>query len=86
LCSRWRAMMAAKRIAASCLLVLMLAGMRDPFKPPPDRCMVSQLALWHYQGVVSRLRPRQGLCAIPPGDGDACRRGNACGRLARGGI
>jgi hypothetical protein len=67
-------MMAAKRIAASCLLVLMLAGMRDPFKPPPDRCMVSQLALWHYQGVVSRLRPRQGLCAIPPGDGDACRR------------
>jgi len=60
-------MMAAKRIAASCLLVLMLAGMRDPFKPPPDRCMVSQLALWHYQGVVSRSQAATGIVRGPAG-------------------
>lgn len=59
--------MAAKRIEASCLLVLMLAGMRDPFKPPPDRCMVSQLALWHYQGVVSMAQAATGIVRDPAG-------------------
>ena len=33
----------------------MLLGMRDPFRPPDDRCAIGQLAQWRYQGRVSNL-------------------------------
>ncbi|POT55410.1 DUF2531 domain-containing protein [Citrobacter amalonaticus] len=34
--------------------LLMLTGMRDPFKPPEDRCQTGELTMWRYQGAVSR--------------------------------
>ncbi len=59
--------MAAERIAAACLLVLMLAGMRDPFQPPPERCMAGQPELWHYQGVVVMAQTATGIVRDPAG-------------------
>jgi len=60
-------MMATKRITVACLLVLMLGGMRDPFQPPLDRCMPSQLELWHYQGVVIMAEAATGIVRDPAG-------------------
>ncbi|MRS91513.1 DUF2531 family protein [Enterobacteriaceae bacterium RIT714] len=34
-----------------CSLVL-LTGMRDPFRPPDDRCAIGKLDRWRYQGAV----------------------------------
>ena len=34
-----------------CSLVL-LTGMRDPFRPPDDRCATGALARWRYQGMI----------------------------------
>lgn len=59
--------MAAKRMAAAGLLVLVLAGMRDPFQPPPDRCMASQLSLWRYQGMVAMADAATGIVRDPAG-------------------
>lgn len=59
--------MAAKRMLAACLLVLMLTGMRDPFEPPADRCMVSQLSLWRYQGMVAKAGLATGIVRDPAG-------------------
>ncbi|WP_430614643.1 HofP DNA utilization family protein [Acinetobacter baumannii] len=28
--------------------------MRDPFKPPEDRCRISELSQWRFQGMVGR--------------------------------
>ncbi|MGG5835607.1 HofP DNA utilization family protein [Huaxiibacter chinensis] len=33
--------------------VLMLTGMRDPFRPPDDRCAIGQLHQWRYHGMVN---------------------------------
>jgi pilus assembly protein HofP len=35
------------------LTLPLLLGMRDPFLPPEDRCAVSQMMLWHYQGMAT---------------------------------
>ncbi|HBH7067187.1 TPA: DUF2531 family protein [Enterobacter cloacae] len=32
--------------------VLLLTGMRDPFRPPDDPCAIGELAQWHYRGMV----------------------------------
>lgn len=58
-------MVAAKRMVAACLLVLTLAGMRDPFQPPADRCMVRQLSLWRYQGMVAMADAAIGIVRDP---------------------
>ncbi|NTX71259.1 DUF2531 family protein [Lelliottia amnigena] len=34
-----------------CSLVF-LTGMRDPFRPPVDRCEIGKLNKWHYQGLI----------------------------------
>lgn len=60
-------MMAAKRTVAACLLILMLTGMRDPFQPPADICMASQLSLWRYQGVVTMAEAATGIVRDPAG-------------------
>lgn len=59
--------MTAKRMLAACLLVMMLTGMRDPFEPPADRCMVSQLSLWRYQGMVTMADAATGIVRDPAG-------------------
>lgn len=33
--------------------VLMLTGMRDPFRPPDDRCAIGLLSQWRYHGMVN---------------------------------
>ena len=43
-----------KRWLLICSSLLMLTGMRDPFKPPEDRCRIAELPMWRYQGVVSQ--------------------------------
>lgn len=36
-----------------CLVAFpLLAGERDPFQPPEDRCQTAQLSQWHYAGAV----------------------------------
>jgi hypothetical protein len=32
--------------------VLLLTGMRDPFRPPDDPCAIGELAQWRYRGMV----------------------------------
>ncbi|MBN6045768.1 DUF2531 family protein [Citrobacter sp. ku-bf4] len=43
------------------LSLLMLTGMRDPFRQPVDRCHGAELAQWQYQGIVSRGERNIGL-------------------------
>ncbi|HCD1253481.1 TPA: DUF2531 family protein [Citrobacter amalonaticus] len=43
------------------LSLLMLTGMRDPFRPPDDRCHGAELTQWKYQGMVSRGERNIGL-------------------------
>lgn len=33
-----------------CFCLLTLTGMRDPFRPPEDRCRIAELSQWRYQG------------------------------------
>ena len=43
------------RNSARCLLVcsvLLLTGMRDPFRPPGDPCAIGELAQWRFRGMV----------------------------------
>ena len=43
------------RNSARCLLVcsvLLLTGMRDPFRPPGDPCAIGELAQWRFRGLV----------------------------------
>jgi hypothetical protein len=79
------AMMATKRITVACLLVLMLGDARS-FPASGGSLHDSQLAQWHYQGVVIMAEAATGSCAIPPGDGDACRKETRFWGLARGGF
>ncbi|EHK0945119.1 HofP DNA utilization family protein [Citrobacter farmeri] len=41
--------------------LLILTGMRDPFRQPEDRCHGAELAQWRYQGMVSRGERNIGL-------------------------
>lgn len=59
--------MAIKRMVLACLLVGGLTGMRDPFQPPPDRCLASQLTQWRYQGIVAMNGPATGIVRNPVG-------------------
>lgn len=34
--------------------LLLLTGMRDPFRPPEDRCQIAELTQWHYRGMVGQ--------------------------------
>jgi hypothetical protein len=36
--------------------VLLLTGMRDPFRPPDDPCAIGELAQWRYRGMVEDSR------------------------------
>jgi len=58
----------AKRIALTCLLVLpLLTGMRDPFRPLPDRCQFALLGAWRLQGVVMVDENPVGIAQDPAG-------------------
>lgn len=46
--------MRGKRWLLVCFSLLTLTGMRDPFKPPEDRCKTGELLQWRFQGAVSR--------------------------------
>lgn len=37
-----------------CFCLLTLTGMRDPFRPPEDRCRIAELSQWRYQGAVRK--------------------------------
>ncbi|HFZ8996247.1 TPA: HofP DNA utilization family protein [Citrobacter freundii] len=53
--------MAVRRGMLAALSLLLLSGARDPFQPPQDSCLVGELPLWRYQGLVSRGERRIGL-------------------------
>jgi hypothetical protein len=38
--------------------VLLLTGMRDPFRPPDDPCAIGELAQWRYRGMVAGQQRR----------------------------
>ncbi|AGR60750.1 TPA: DUF2531 family protein [Salmonella bongori] len=46
--------MKANRSVLVCVCLLTLTGMRDPFRPPEDRCRMAELPQWRYQGVVRK--------------------------------
>lgn len=46
--------MTVKRRLLVGISLLILTGMRDPFQPPEDRCHITELSTWRYQGAVSR--------------------------------
>ncbi len=46
--------MKASRSVLLCFCLLMLTGMRDPFRPPEDRCRIAELSQWRYQGAVRK--------------------------------
>ncbi|WP_324723132.1 HofP DNA utilization family protein [Lelliottia sp. JS-SCA-14] len=39
------------RVLLVCSLLL-ITGMRDPFRPPDDRCATGALGQWRYQGML----------------------------------
>ncbi|EMH4164629.1 DUF2531 family protein [Pluralibacter gergoviae] len=46
-------MTAERRIALLMLLLLpVLTAMRDPFRPPEDRCRTAELSRWRYGGAL----------------------------------
>lgn len=46
--------MKASRGVLLCFCLLTLTGMRDPFRPPEDRCRIAELSQWRYQGAVRK--------------------------------
>lgn len=46
--------MKVSRSVLLCFCLLMLTGMRDPFRPPEDRCRIAELSQWRYQGAVRK--------------------------------
>ncbi|EAA5642058.1 DUF2531 family protein [Salmonella enterica subsp. enterica serovar Javiana] len=46
--------MKASRSVLLCFCLLTLTGMRDPFRPPEDRCRIAELSQWRYQGAVRK--------------------------------
>ncbi|MGI3448052.1 HofP DNA utilization family protein [Citrobacter arsenatis] len=46
--------MTVERWLLAGISVLMLTGMRNPFLPPEDRCLIAELSTWRYQGMVSQ--------------------------------
>lgn len=44
--------MKVNRSVLVCFCLLTLTGMRDPFRPPQDRCRIAELPQWRYQGAV----------------------------------
>uniref|UniRef100_UPI003BAA962B HofP DNA utilization family protein n=1 Tax=Phytobacter massiliensis TaxID=1485952 RepID=UPI003BAA962B len=57
----------SKRLAAAVLLMLLLTAMRDPFRPPPDRCMAAALTQWRYRGMVVAGEAATGIVREPQG-------------------
>ena len=54
------------RNSARCLLVcsvLLLTGMRDPFRPPDDPCAIGELAQAWWKGRRLSAFYRMGKCA-----------------------
>ncbi|WP_061706933.1 HofP DNA utilization family protein [Pseudenterobacter timonensis] len=47
-------MRSERRCLLVCLLLL-LTGMRDPFRPPDDRCGSAELTRWRYRGFVAEV-------------------------------
>ncbi|WP_288888211.1 HofP DNA utilization family protein [uncultured Citrobacter sp.] len=53
--------MTNRRWLLAVISLLLLTGMRDPFRQPEDRCHSSTLAQWRYQGVVGKGERHIGL-------------------------
>jgi len=43
-----------RRWLLAVLSLLMLTGMRDPFRQPEDSCHCAELTQWRYQGIVGK--------------------------------
>lgn len=43
------------------LIAPALLGMRDPFRPPEDKCQSAQLSQWRYRGAVGRVESLTGF-------------------------
>lgn len=53
--------MISRRWMLAGLSLLLLTGMRDPFRQPEDRCHSAELAQWRYQGMVGKGARNIGL-------------------------
>ena len=60
----------------------LLAGDRDPFLPPEDRCQTAQLAQWRYGGAVGHRHYWVGYLLDHRNQWRRVRRGRFAGRLA----
>ncbi|AMR39170.1 hypothetical protein LG71_25735 [Pluralibacter gergoviae] len=61
--------MKADRGLALLIVVLLpaLAGMRDPFLPPEERCRLAELARWRYGGAAGAAGQLIGFMQAPDG-------------------
>lgn len=73
--------MKASRSVLLCFCLLTLTGMRDPFRPPEDRCRIAELSQWRYQGAV-RKGERLKIASKNGGEWKKGRRWKTVGRLS----
>lgn len=77
--------MKASRSVLLCFCLLMLTGMRDPFRPPEDRCRIAELSQWRYQGAVRKGERWTGILKDSQKNGDEWKKGRrwkTVGRLS----
>lgn len=72
-------MLSEGRLALLLLLVTvpLLLGMRDPFRPPEDRCRLAELARWRYGGAAGEEGKLIGFIKDPGGRWHRVKRGGA---------
>lgn len=77
--------MKASRSVLLCFCLLTLTGMRDPFRPPEDRCRIAELSQWRYQGAVRKGERWTGILKIASKNGGEWKKGRrwkTVGRLS----
>lgn len=77
--------MKASRSVLLCFCLLTLTGMRDPFRPPEDRCRIAELSQWRYQGAVRKGERWIGILKTVNKNGGEWKKGRSwktAGRLS----
>lgn len=77
--------MKASRSVLLCFCLLTLTGMRDPFRPPEDRCRIAELSQWRYQGAVRKGERWTGILKDSQQNGGEWKKGRrwkTVGRLS----
>lgn len=68
-----------------CFCLLTLTGMRDPFRPPEDRCRIAELSQWRYQGRCVKASDGQAFLKTASKNGGEWKKGRrwkTVGRLS----